>query len=91
MRNGSVTLTANTWAQIPAVIPSVPYVLRVTIDSNTLGGATVRMGYANSGTPSNTNGNIAPFEFDDEFKPGHAVYYASDVAGVIINWTTQTL
>jgi len=88
--DGSVTLTgANTWVQVPDVVPTSSYNLVVTKESET---GTIRWSYDNGGTPSSTNGNKM-LEDGREFNlaGGEAVYFGSDDATDIVNYTTKII
>lgn len=87
--NGTRDLTsANTWYAVPSTVPSAPYVLIITIENNA---GTVRWGFDNTGTPSATNGNLAPGELILRLAGGQVVYYSSSTAGDDINWTTKVI
>ncbi len=84
--NGSRVLTlANTWYSVPSTIPTSAYAITVTIET-TVG--TIRWGRDNAGTPSATNGNLAPGELHERLPGGRALYYASSTANDQVNWTT---
>lgn len=87
--NGTVALaSADTWYSVPSTVPTSPYVLVVTIE-NALGD--IRFGFDNTGTPSATNGNIAPSQLTLKLAASQVVYYASTVAGDDVNWSTKIL
>lgn len=87
--NGTRELTsANTWYAVPSTVPSSSYILIATIET---GNGNVRFAFSNSGTPSSTNGNIAPAQYSVRLTSGQVVYYASDVANDVINWTTKII
>lgn len=87
--NGTVTMSsANTWYAVPSTVPSSSYVLIATIET---GNGNVRFAFSNSGTPSSTNGNIAPAQYSVRLTSDQVVYYASDVANDVINWTTKII
>lgn len=87
--NGTRDLTsANTWYAVPSTIPTQPYILVVTIENNA---GTVRWGFSNTGTPSATNGNLAPGELMVRLNAGQVVYYASSTAGDDVNWLTKVI
>ncbi len=87
--NGTRALaSANTWYSVPSTVPTSPYVLVVTIE-NALGD--IRFGFDNTGTPSATNGNIAPSQLTLKLAASQVVYYASTVAGDDVNWSTKIL
>lgn len=87
--NGTRDLTvADTWYSVPSTVPTSPYVLVVTIE-NALGD--VRFGFDNTGTPSATNGNIAPSQLTLKLAASQVVYYSSTVSGDDVNWTTKII
>lgn len=87
--NGTKDLTtANTWYQIPSTIPSSDYVLVATIENNV---GTVRWGFDGTGTPSASNGNIAPSMLTIRLSANQSLYYASSSAGDDVNWTTKVI
>lgn len=85
--NGATALvSANTWYAVPSTVPMQPYILVATIEANA---GTVRFGFDNTGTPSATNGNLAPGELKVRLAAGQVVYYASTTAGDDVNWSTK--
>lgn len=87
--NGTRDLTsANTWYSVPSTVPSSPYVLVATIESNS---GTVRFGFDNTGTPSATVGNLAPAYLTVRLAANQVVYFASSTAGDDVNWTTKVI
>jgi hypothetical protein len=87
--NGSVALAvADTWYQVPDVVPDDDYTLVATIEN---GDGTVRWSFENGGTPGVGNGNLAPGELTVKLAGGEALYYASDTAGDDINWATKVI
>ena len=87
--DGTRDLTsANTWYSVPSTVPSVDYVLVATIE-NAVG--TIRWGYGGSGSPSSTNGCLAPSVLTLRLKAGHVVYFASSIAADQVNWTTKVI
>jgi hypothetical protein len=87
--NGTVALTvADTWYAVPSTVPTVPYVLVVTLEN---ANGTIRLGLSNSGTPSVTNGMIAPGIFTVRLAAGQVVYYGSSTAGDDVNWATKEI
>lgn len=85
--NGTVALaSADTWYQVPSSIPTSDYVLVVTIENYS---GNIRFGFTNTGTPGVANGNIAPGQLTVKLAAGEVVYYASDVAGDDVNFTTK--
>lgn len=87
--NGTRDLTsANTWYAVPSTVPTSDYILIAVIENAT---GSVRMGFDNTGTPSATNGVLAPGLLEIRLKANQSVYYASDVAGDDVNWTTKEI
>lgn len=87
--NGTRELTnANTWYAVPSIVPTSSYVLIVTIENQV---GTVRFGFDNTGTPSATNGNIAPSQLEVKLEANQVVYFASSTAGDDVNWTTKII
>lgn len=87
--NGSVTLTnANQWYQIPDTVPTNDYLLIATIET---GIGNIRWSTENGGTPGSSNGNLAPGDLSITLAGGHKLYYASDTANDVINWTTKEI
>lgn len=87
--NGTVDLTsANTWYAVPSSVPTTPYVLVASIE-NAVG--IIRWGYSNSGTPSSTNGNVAPSNLTLRVTGGQVIYFSSSTAGDDVNWTTKVI
>ncbi len=85
--NGSVTLdTENTWFAVPGTVPTTDYILIATLETAV---GNVRFGYSNSGTPSATNGNLAPSQLTIRLAANQSIYYASDVADDVVNWTVK--
>jgi len=86
--DGSVALTnANTWYAVPSgTAPTVPYILIVSLE-NIAG--TIRFSFDNGGTPSTTNGNIAPEQLAIEMAANTVLYYGSSVAGDDVNFTIK--
>lgn len=85
--NGSVTLSsANTWYAVPGTVPTTAYILVATLETSI---GTVRWGFSNSGTPSATNGNIAPSQLTVRLAANQSVYFASDTANDVVNWTIK--
>jgi len=88
--DGSVQLTgANTWVQVPDVVPTSDYVLVVSKE-NTAG--TIRFSFDNGGIPSATNGN--KFTTDNvivELAASEVMYFGSTDAGDDVNYTTKIL
>lgn len=81
-------LSANTWYSVPSTVPLNPYILVASFE-NAVG--TIRMGFANSGTPSVTNGNQAPQQVVITLGASEVLYFGSTTAGDDINWTTKEL
>lgn len=88
--NGTVALTsANTWYAVPSgTPPATPYVL-VTSLENAAG--TVRFGFANTSTPSVTNGNLADGTITLRLAGGQVVYFGSSTAGDDVNFSTKII
>lgn len=87
--NGTVDLaSANTWYQVPSSVPTAPYCLVVTQE---LAQGNIRFGFDNTGTPSATNGNLAPGQLTVKLAGGQIIYYASSTAGDDVNWTTKVI
>ena len=88
--NGTVDLTsANTWYAVPSgTPPATPYVL-VTSLENAAG--TVRFGFANTSTPSVTNGNLADGTITLRLAGGQVVYFGSSTAGDDVNFSTKII
>ncbi|MBP9717438.1 MAG: hypothetical protein KBD44_01850 [Candidatus Pacebacteria bacterium] len=87
--NGTRALaSANTWYSVPSTVPTSPYVLVITIE-NALGD--IRFGFDNTGTPSATNGNIAPSQLTLKLAASQVVYYASTVSGDDVNYSTKEI
>lgn len=87
--NGTITTTANTWHQVPISPPTELSELKVTLEVIT--GGTIRWAFDNTGTPSATNGLLAPGELIVNLIAGDKIYYASSVSGDTINYTIRTL
>lgn len=88
--DGSVTLSAaNTWKQVPNVVPSNDYVLVVTIETIT---GTIRWSFSNGGTPGSTNGNkMVSSEIAFVLGGGQSVYVGSTQATDVVNWSAKEL
>ncbi len=83
--NGTVALAiADTWYQVPTTAPIEPYTMVVTLE-NAVG--TLRWSFNNGGTPSATNGNIAPEQLTIDLAANQVIYYASSTAGDDVNFT----
>lgn len=87
--NGTRDLTsANTWYSVPSTVPTVDYILVVSIENGT---GTIRWGFDNTGTPSATNGNIADGTIQIKMPANGVLYFASSTAGDDVNWLTKEI
>ena len=83
--DGTVALaSANTWYAVPATAPTKPYLLIVSLEN---ADGTVRFSYSNGGTPSATNGNIAPNHLSIKMPANVSMYFGSSTAGDDVNYT----
>lgn len=87
--NGTRALTlADTWYSVPSTVPTVDYILVVSIENSA---GTIRWGFSNAGTPSATNGNLAPGHLDIRLAANQTIYFASSTAGDDVNWVTKEI
>lgn len=83
--DGAIDLTsANTWYAVPNSAPTVDYTLIVSLE-NAVG--TVRFSFDNGGTPSTTNGNLAPSHLAVNLGANKKMYFGSSTAGDDVNYT----
>jgi len=87
--NGSVALAvANTWYQVPNVVPTSDYLLVATIEN---GSGDIRWSTENGGIPGVSNGNLAPGELSIKLAGNEVLYYSSTIVGDDINWLTKII
>lgn len=88
--DGSVQLTgANTWVQVPDVVPTNKYVLVVTKENEA---GTIRWSFTNGGVPSATNGNkMLSDEMTITLAGSQVVYFGSTDADDDVNWTAKEI
>jgi len=82
---GTIALaSANTWYAVPSSAPTVDYTLIASLEN---ADGTVRFSFDNGGTPSATNGNIAPSHLAVKLGAGKILYFGSSTAGDDVNFT----
>lgn len=83
--DGTIALaSSDTWYSVPASAPTTDYIIVVTIENEA---GTIRWSFNNGGTPSVTNGNIAPEHLAVKMASNNALYYGSSSAGDDVNYT----
>jgi len=87
--NGQVVLTnANTWYAVPSTAPTSAYVLVATPETSV---GTIRWAFANTGTPSTTNGNFVIGHFTVKLAANQVVYFGSSSGLDSVNFTTKII
>ena len=83
--DGTIALaSADTWYAVPSSAPTTDYTIIVSLEN---ADGTVRWSFNNGGTPSATNGNLAPNHIALNIGADKSVYFGSSTAGDDVNFT----